>query len=103
MINGMRNKNAALDSSTVRVAIPEGYTVKQVIALLAEALRVHDALEEYYIAALDRDFLDDKAAELIERIKQKGRQYFPVQMLSDFMIHTVSRSILQLRCPRMKV
>ena len=36
LINGMRNNNAALNSSTVRVVIPEGYTVKQIIALLAK-------------------------------------------------------------------
>lgn len=36
LINGMGNKNAALNSDTVRVAIPEGYTVQQIITLLAK-------------------------------------------------------------------
>ena len=34
LINGMRNRNAALNAETVRVSIPEGYTVKQIIAQL---------------------------------------------------------------------
>ena len=36
LINGMRNRNAALDAETVRVTIPEGATVRQIIALLAQ-------------------------------------------------------------------
>ncbi len=36
LINGMRSSSGSLNSSTVRVAIPEGYTVKQIIALLAQ-------------------------------------------------------------------
>lgn len=36
LINGMRNRNAALNSDTVRVTIQEGYTVRQIIALLAK-------------------------------------------------------------------
>ncbi len=42
---------------------------EQVIMLLAEALRVHDALEKYYIRALDTAFLDRTAASLTERIR----------------------------------
>lgn len=45
-------------------------TEEQVIELLAEALRVHDELERYYIGALNTAFLDQKAAEIIEKIMQ---------------------------------
>lgn len=41
---------------------------EQVVLLLAEALRVHDALERYYIRALDTAFLDRTAERLIGRI-----------------------------------
>ena len=47
---------------------------EQVIGLLAEALRVHDELERYYIGALDTDYLDQKAAEIIEKIMRAGGQ-----------------------------
>ena len=40
--------------------------------LLAEALRVHDALEAYYIRALHQPFLDRTAAELIDRIRARS-------------------------------
>ena len=40
--------------------------------LLAGALQVHDALEAYYIRALQRPFLDRTAAELIDRIRVRG-------------------------------
>ncbi len=54
LINGMRNKNAALNSSTVRVAIPEGYTVKQIISLLAQyGVNTEEELNE---AAANYDF-----------------------------------------------
>ena len=42
----------------------EGLTAR-VGGILADALDIHDALEAYYISALDRTFLDRKAAELI--------------------------------------
>ena len=35
LINGMRNKNATLNSNTVRVAIPEGFDVRQIVERLA--------------------------------------------------------------------
>ena len=40
----------------------------QTVALLAEALRVHDALERFYIAALDTAFLNRQAAGMIAGI-----------------------------------
>ena len=36
LINAMRNSDAALNADTVRVSIPEGYNVRQIIALLAK-------------------------------------------------------------------
>lgn len=36
LINGMKNKKAALSADTVTVTIPEGYTARQIIALLAK-------------------------------------------------------------------
>lgn len=46
-------------------------TEEQVIALLAEALRVHDELEKYYIAALDTPALSRITAELITKLKAR--------------------------------
>ena len=58
LINGMRNRNAALNSNTVKVTIPEGFTVRQIAALLAKygvntesALldaAMNGAFEDYY-------------------------------------------------------
>ena len=54
LINGMSNKNAALNASTVRVAIPEGYTVRQIISLLAQyGVNTEEELTE---AAANYDF-----------------------------------------------
>lgn len=36
LIDGMRNRNAALDAETVTVSIPEGYSVRQIVSLLAK-------------------------------------------------------------------
>lgn len=36
LINGMRSSSGSLASETVRIVIPEGYTVRQIIALLAK-------------------------------------------------------------------
>lgn len=43
-------------------------TEAQTVQLLSEALRIHDALEEHYIGALDTAFLDQKAASMITAI-----------------------------------
>lgn len=45
----------------------EGLT-ERVSGILADALEIHDALEAYYINALDRSFLDRRAEELIRTI-----------------------------------
>ncbi|MBR4201851.1 MAG: hypothetical protein IKQ91_11410 [Oscillospiraceae bacterium] len=48
-------------------------TEDQVIALLAEALRLHDLLENYYIGALNTDFLGQQTDRLISEILRRGQ------------------------------
>ena len=43
-------------------------TEQRVIALLSDALQIHDDLESYYIRALNPAFLDRTAATMIQRI-----------------------------------
>lgn len=43
---------------------------ERVCGILADALKVHDELESYYIGALDHAFLDRKAEELIAAVKR---------------------------------
>lgn len=54
LVNGMRSSSGSLTSATVRVAIPEGYNVRQIIALL-EQYGVNTA-EELTEAAKNYDF-----------------------------------------------
>jgi len=54
LINGMRNRNAALNAETVRISFREGLTVRQVIALMAEyGVNTEEALLD---AAANYDF-----------------------------------------------
>ncbi len=54
LINGMRSSTGSLDSATVRIVIPEGYTVRQIIALLAKyGVSTEEELTE---AAANYDF-----------------------------------------------
>ena len=46
-------------------------TQQKVIALLADALQIHDELESYYIRALNPAFLDKKTAALIADIRSR--------------------------------
>lgn len=46
-------------------------TVQKVTELLADALNMHNALESYYIRALDTQYLDRKADELTADIRQR--------------------------------
>ncbi len=71
LINGMRNRNGSLNSATVRVAIPEGYTVRQIIELLAKyGVNTEEELTE---AAQNYDFgytfLDDSKKGSITRLE----------------------------------
>ncbi len=61
LINGMKNKKAVLSADTVTVTIPEGYTVRQVVALMAKfgvntEENLLDAVEN---GTYDYTFLDD--------------------------------------------
>ena len=47
---------------------------QRTVSILAQALRIHDALEAYYIAALQRPFLDRQAAELVRRILSRKQE-----------------------------
>ncbi len=54
LINGMRSSSGSLNSTTVRVAIPEGYNVRQIITLLAKyGVNTEEELTE---AAMNYDF-----------------------------------------------
>lgn len=71
LINNMRNRDAALDANTVKVVIPEGYTVKQTIALLAKygvssEEKLTDAAENY---DFDYAFLKGKKTGDVSRLE----------------------------------
>jgi len=61
LILGMRNLNAALSAETVRVSIPEGYSVRQIAALLAEyGVNTKEALmDAAENGSYEYDFLDE--------------------------------------------
>lgn len=60
LIDGMRNKNAALNADTVRVSIPEGYSVRQIVSLLAKyGVNTEEALlSAVENGSFDYSFLD---------------------------------------------
>ena len=66
MITAMRNVSGNLNADTVRVTIPEGYTVAQVLELLAEkGVNTHEALlEAAKTADFSYDFIDNSSEEL---------------------------------------
>jgi len=66
MITAMRNVSGNLNADTVRVTIPEGYTVAQVLELLAEkGVNTHEALlEAAKTADFSYDFIDNNSEEL---------------------------------------
>lgn len=54
LINGMRSSSGSLTSETVRIVVPEGYTLRQIVALLAKyGVSTEEALLE---AAANYDF-----------------------------------------------
>lgn len=68
LINGMRNKNATLNADTVKVSIPEGYSVRQTIALLAKygVSTEENLLDAAENATFDYAFIDnDNKGDLI--------------------------------------
>ena len=71
LINGMRSSSGALTSDTVRVAIPEGYTVRQIIALLAQygvstEEELTEAAKNY---SYQHSFLDGKPKGDVRRLE----------------------------------
>ena len=64
----LRRHRALIRFSSKTAAV----TTQKVIDLLADALRIHDELESYYIAALDHTFLDQTAARIIADIQSRG-------------------------------
>lgn len=66
LITGMRNSSGSINSDTVRVTIPEGYTVEQTIALLAKNdVNTVDALTEAAKTAnFDYTYIDNNSEEL---------------------------------------
>ena len=64
-IEGYRHMSRSLIRFCSKTA---AHTEQTVIALLSDALRIHDELETYYISALDPAFLDQTAARIIAEI-----------------------------------
>ena len=66
LIVGMHSSSGNLNADTVTVTIPEGYTVRQTIALLAEkGVNTAEALTEAaQTASFDYDFIDNDSEDL---------------------------------------
>ncbi len=66
LIVGMHSSSGNLNAETVTVTIPEGYTVRQTIALLAEkGVNTEEALTEAaQTATFDYDFIDNSSEDL---------------------------------------
>ena len=66
LLAGMRSSSGNLSAETVPVAIPEGYTVRQTIALLAEkGVNTEEALTEAaQTGDFDYDFIDNESEDL---------------------------------------
>ena len=66
LIVGMHSSSGNLNAETVTVTIPEGYTVRQTIALLAEkGVNTEEALTEAaQTATFDYDFIDNNSEDL---------------------------------------
>lgn len=66
LINAMHNSSGGMNTDTVRVTIPEGYTVRQIIALLAKnGVNTQESLTEAaQTAAFDYDFIDNTSTDL---------------------------------------
>ncbi len=66
LVAGMRSVSGSINEDTVRVTIPEGYTVAQTIALLAKnGVNTEAALTEAaQTADFDYDFIDNESEEI---------------------------------------
>lgn len=66
LVVAMRSSAGSLNTETVRVTIPEGYTVRQTIALLAKnnVAREDELLESAAKDKFDYDFIDNSAEDV---------------------------------------
>lgn len=66
LITAMHNSSGSMNTDTVRITIPEGYTVRQIITLLAsKGVNTEDALTEAaQTATFDYDFIDNKSEDI---------------------------------------
>lgn len=66
LIVGMHNSSGNLNSDTVRITIPEGYTVAQIIHLMAEkgVNMEENLLEAAKTAAFDYEYIDNNSEDI---------------------------------------
>lgn len=66
LINAMHNSSGGMNTDTVRITIPEGYTVKQIIALLAKNGVNTEAnlTEAAQTATFSYDFIDNSSNDI---------------------------------------
>lgn len=66
LITGMHNSSGNLNSDTVRITIPEGYTVSQIIKLLAEkgVNTQEELLNAAKTAAFDYEYIDNHSEDI---------------------------------------
>lgn len=66
LINGMRNSSGGMNTDTVHVTIPEGYTVRQIISLLAKnGVNTEEALlDAAQTATFNYDFIDNTSEDI---------------------------------------
>ena len=66
LISAMHNASGSMNTDTVRVTIPEGYTVKQIIALLAKnGVNTEEALTEAAeTATFDYSYIDNSSEDI---------------------------------------
>lgn len=66
LINAMHNSSGGMNTDTVRITIPEGYTVQQIIALLAKnGVNTEESLTEAaQTATFNYDFIDNTSQDI---------------------------------------
>ena len=86
LIAGMRSSSGNLSAETVTVTIPEGYTVRQTIALLAEkGVNTEEALTEAaQTGDFDYDFIDNESEPSIWTRAPSRRKPWPRRRKSSW-------------------
>ena len=73
LIAGMRSSSGNLSAETVTVTIPEGYTVRQTIALLAEkGVNTEEALTEAALDRLIRNFVSRMDEDRMTQVEESS-------------------------------